>query len=351
MFDHLIRIGAYSEADAARLVREVTSALAFMHGIGVVHGDLKPENLMLSTERVGDAVIKVVDFGCAHVVSEEEKSESKKRRDTIKDLTSSSSPWNRPLTPAYCPPECFEKDPASKNSLLIHPSMDMWGLGVIIYIMLTGLHPYDLTGQTSDDEILEKLRKREKPPLRNSPITAHLSKSAINLIEKLIEWEPDKRLTAFEMLQDPWVRGETARTNKIADSDKKLSMFREFRTHLEAKVFQDLVTNSDEVSHKTSLIEQSFRSFDKGKKGFLTTKDLLNYKNKNAGNDNAGSSDGRNQMDYSTFSNLLSENMKNKYFQKGEILYREGDIGNHMYFINRSVSPTIVCLTLCKISC
>lgn len=351
MFDHLIRIGAYSEADAARLVREVTSALAFMHGIGVVHGDLKPENLMLSTERVGDAVIKVVDFGCAHVVSEEEKSESKKRRDTIKDLTSSSSPWNRPLTPAYCPPECFEKDPASKNSLLIHPSMDMWGLGVIIYIMLTGLHPYDLTGQTSDDEILEKLRKREKPPLRNSPITAHLSESAINLIEKLIEWEPDKRLTAFEMLQDPWVRGETARTNKIADSDKKLSMFREFRTHLEAKVFQDLVTNSDEVSHKTSLIEQSFRSFDKGKKGFLTTKDLLNYKNKNAGNDNAGSSDGRNQMDYSTFSNLLSENMKNKYFQKGEILYREGDIGNHMYFINRSVSPTIVCLTLCKISC
>jgi hypothetical protein len=43
MFDHLIKNGAYSEADAARLVREVASALAFMHGIGVVHADLKPE--------------------------------------------------------------------------------------------------------------------------------------------------------------------------------------------------------------------------------------------------------------------------------------------------------------------
>ena len=45
MFDHLMKDGAYSEADAARLVREVGSALSFLHGIGLVHSDLKPENL------------------------------------------------------------------------------------------------------------------------------------------------------------------------------------------------------------------------------------------------------------------------------------------------------------------
>ena len=44
MFEHLINYGAYSEADAARLMYEVASALAFLHGIGVVHCDLKPEN-------------------------------------------------------------------------------------------------------------------------------------------------------------------------------------------------------------------------------------------------------------------------------------------------------------------
>ena len=43
MFDQLCSEGAYSEADAARLVREVANALAFMHGIGIVHGDLKRE--------------------------------------------------------------------------------------------------------------------------------------------------------------------------------------------------------------------------------------------------------------------------------------------------------------------
>jgi len=42
MFDHLVNYGPYSEADAARLMQEVASALAFLHGVGVVHADLKP---------------------------------------------------------------------------------------------------------------------------------------------------------------------------------------------------------------------------------------------------------------------------------------------------------------------
>jgi hypothetical protein len=67
MFEHLIAHGAYSEADAARLTLEVASALSFLHGIGVVHTDLKPENLMLSSINDLDAVIKVVDFGSAEV--------------------------------------------------------------------------------------------------------------------------------------------------------------------------------------------------------------------------------------------------------------------------------------------
>jgi serine/threonine protein kinase len=42
MFEHLINYGAYSEADAARIMHEIASALAFLHGVGVVHADLKP---------------------------------------------------------------------------------------------------------------------------------------------------------------------------------------------------------------------------------------------------------------------------------------------------------------------
>lgn len=126
MFEHLITLGAYSEADASRLVKEVAAALCFLHGIGIVHGDLKPENLMLSTDRAEDSTIKIVDFGCAQISEDG-------------SVTSKSSAGN---TPAYCPPEVLENTTAP-----ITPAMDVWGLGIILYIMLTGLHPFDLNGK------------------------------------------------------------------------------------------------------------------------------------------------------------------------------------------------------------
>lgn len=72
MFEHLVSHGAYSEADAARLMHEIASALAFLHGVGVVHCDLKPENLLLSTKNRLDGTIKMIDFGCAILIGEDD---------------------------------------------------------------------------------------------------------------------------------------------------------------------------------------------------------------------------------------------------------------------------------------
>ena len=60
-----------------------------------------------------------------------------------------------------------------------------------------------------------------------------------------MNWNPKKRITALEMLEHPWVRGETASRDKIADSDKKLSTYRVFKSRLEAQVFADIVAWSD----------------------------------------------------------------------------------------------------------
>ncbi len=83
---------------------------------------------MLSTVRQEDSTIQVVDFGCAQVSCED-----------TGIIQTKSTAGN---TPAYCPPEVLEnpKDPIS-------PKMDIWGLGIILYIMLTGLHPFDLNGK------------------------------------------------------------------------------------------------------------------------------------------------------------------------------------------------------------
>ena len=328
MFDHLVSQGAYSEADAARLVREVASALAFLHGgPGLVHCDLKPENLMLSSLNPSDAVIKLIDFGCAVVIGDDDE-------DNTDGRTKSTG-----RTLAYCPPEVL-----SSTFTAINPSVDMWSLGVIIYIMLTGLHPFDLSGQSSDEEVADQIVQGKPPPLRNSPITAHLSDSAIDLIDRLMQTDPKKRITADQMLEHPWTRGLTANQEVMVGSDKKLSMYRMYKSGIAEKVFQNIISWSDDydnndVSRRTSLIERSFRAFDPQHKGYLTRNDLQAVAPEKQISTPSSiviepSDQDSSRLSLSGFSELLAENMKNRYFPKGSIIYHEGDVGNAMYFIN-----------------
>lgn len=329
MFDHLVSQGAYSEADAARLVREVASALAFLHGgPGLVHCDLKPENLMLSSLNPSDAVIKLIDFGCAVVIGDDDDDDHEDER---------AKSTGRTL--AYCPPEVL-----SNTYSTINPSVDMWSLGVIIYIMLTGLHPFDLSGQSSDEEVADQIVQGKPPPLRNSPITAHLSESAIDLIDRLMQTDPTKRITADQMLEHPWTRGLTANQEVMIGSDKKLSMYRMYKSGIAEKVFQNIITWSDDqdnndVSRRTSLIERSFRAFDPQHKGYLTRNDLQAVAPEKQPSTTSSviiepNDQDSSRLSLSGFSELLAENMKNRYFPKGSIIYHEGDLGNAMYFIN-----------------
>ncbi|KAL7538961.1 hypothetical protein ACHAXR_008916 [Thalassiosira sp. AJA248-18] len=315
MFDQLAENGPYSEADAARLVMETASALAFLHGVGLVHADLKPENLMLSTRNKTDSVIKLVDFGCA---------ESYKGEIDAKQVRMNTS-----TTPAYSPAEAFGK---WKGPL--HPSFDMWSMGCILYIMLTGVHPFDIEGGSTNEE-MELRIQNEAPPLRNSPITAHLSDSAISLIEKLMDKRPRRRMTAMQMLDHPWVKGETARTDKMQNSDKKLKGFRKFKSRLEVKVFSDWISGAtSDAAKKTSLIERAFKSLDTHGKGYVTANDLnrsLTKQGDKPADEEEGQAD---PLSLSGFSDLLSDNMMNKYHPEGYRIYKEGSKGDAIYFIN-----------------
>lgn len=358
MFDHLIDDGAYSEADAARLVREVGSALYFLHGIGLVHSDLKPENLcvticssstvtkyfmiashiflvaffvftstrMLSSKNSSDAVIKVVDFGCAEIIDKDSPYYNQHGNE--------SSTAN---TPGYSPPEMIDRKKRQKH---LQPSVDMFSMGVIIYIMLTGVHPFDIMGQSTDEQMNLRVLRNMMPPLRNSPITAHLSASAIDLIERLIDWNPETRMTAFEMLNHPWVKGETATTGKIVNSDKKLKSFRKCKSGIVAQAFASMVEQANDLdtydaTRKTSLIQRSFQMIDSEQRGYITTKDLkkLDSKKLNESLAEQGSDEDL-QLSLSGFTDILSEDMKNVYLPAGHVIFEEGDEGDSMYFLN-----------------
>jgi hypothetical protein len=113
-----------------------------------------------------------------------------------------------------------------------------------------------------------------------------LSDAVIAVLEKLMERDPVTRLSAMQMPNHAWVKGETACTMKMAGFDKQLSTYRRCQSSLERKVFEDIVqwidhtcqsyttqpnNNEEQVMRNTSLVERAFHSLDPQKKGYLTT--------------------------------------------------------------------------------
>ena len=360
MFEHLINYGSYTEADAARLMREVASALAFLHGVNVVHADLKPENMLLCSKKKSDGTIKIIDFGCA-VVGQDNYHDDDKNDELYQD--EEMRPKGKQVviqsqgTTAYWPPERF----AEKSHPT--PAVDMWGLGIILYIMLIGLHPFDLTGMATDEEIEEQIQLDPTPPI-TPDLTGHLSSSAIDLVQKLMAKDPSKRMTAREMLEHPWICGE-AETTTLADSAIKLAKFKDLRTKVEAGIFAVLVHhgNKDQTLSEakpkrsgggrndpapTHLMKRAFEIFDQEGKGFVSSDDLGRVVREETGSEMTD--DEREEMltatrpdtpydeddggmSLSGFSQLFGR-LKHKHYPRGHVIFRAGEVGDSMYFIN-----------------
>lgn len=363
MFDHLIKYGAYSEADAARLMREVASALAFLHGVGVVHADLKPENLLLCSKKRVDGTIKMIDFGCAVVkrdLSDQENDLDLGQNNTSgSSLDASSKIGQSTGTTAYWPPERF------LHNVKPDPATDMWAVGIILFIMLTGVHPFDLTGVATDAEIEEQIKKDPSPPVTPT-LTSHLSPSAIDLIQKLFAKNASERISADEMLQHPWIAGDEATREVMRESAQKLSKFKDLRAIIEAGIFSIMIEhgNRDMVLSEytpnmvyrddrngafgksatpaTSVLKRAFETFDKGGKGFVTADDVGRVVNEVTGQELsetekkdviAATSNNELHLSLSDFSQICA-GLKQKHFPRGHTLFRAGDEGDAMYFIN-----------------
>lgn len=212
LFEHLIRNGPYSEAQAAVFLRQFAEAMSFMHTNGVVHADLKPENLMLSSEQDENAQLKVVDFGCAVIKSQQE-----------------SSGGEIMGTTAYWSPEMLEKGTRPTEA------SDMWAIGCILYILVTGCHPFDPDGFASDDEVADNIKKSKDGRFNvfNERVDG-LSESCVGLMKALLQPDPRKRMTSDEFRRHPWVQGLSASWNTMTDSDRKLEGFwqRRFRAEV-----------------------------------------------------------------------------------------------------------------------
>ncbi|XP_041465299.1 calcium/calmodulin-dependent protein kinase type IV-like [Lytechinus variegatus] len=180
LFERIVERGYYSERDAAKCVREICQAVSYLHSQAIVHRDLKPENLLY--ENMSDeAPLKLADFGLSKIMDQDV---------FMKTVCG---------TPGYCAPEVL-------HGKAYHMGVDMWSIGVITYILLCGFEPfYDEKG---DKHIYKKILKADYAFI--SPWWDDISTSAKDFISRLLVTDPEKRLTAKQALQHPWVRAENS---------------------------------------------------------------------------------------------------------------------------------------------
>ncbi|XP_045528753.1 uncharacterized protein LOC123717040 isoform X4 [Pieris brassicae] len=184
IFDHLVSRGRMPESEAARAFAQMVAAVGYCHANGVVHRDLKAENLLLDK----DMNIKLADFGFSN------------------EYTSGSplSTWCG--SPPYAAPELFE------GRQYDGPKADIWSLGVVLYVLVCGALPFD--GGT-----LSELRSVVVSGKFRIPY--FMSQDCEHLIRHMLVVDPDRRLTLRAVGRHRWLRTHcntlSAQTYELSD--------------------------------------------------------------------------------------------------------------------------------------
>mmetsp|Transcript_3807 Transcript_3807/g.3603 ORF Transcript_3807/g.3603 Transcript_3807/m.3603 type:complete len:304 (+) Transcript_3807:20-931(+) len=167
LFDRIKELDYFSENQAAKYMFDITSAIKYCHEAGIVHRDLKPENLLLEN-KTPTARLKLIDFGTS-----QEFNKGKKMKKFIG-------------TSYYVAPEVINGSYDQK--------CDVWSLGVILYIMLSGTPPFN---GPDDDAIYANILKR--PLSFSSSRWNFISKEAKDLIKLMLNKTPEKRIDIGEV--------------------------------------------------------------------------------------------------------------------------------------------------------
>jgi calcium-dependent protein kinase len=179
LYDTITSWKDFNERKAAYIMKQILSAVSYLHSSKIIHRDLKPENMLVENKRKNksgeeEINIKIIDFGTCNFIDKNAKLSLKVG------------------SPYYIAPEVLKRNYNEK--------CDIWSCGVILYVLLVGYPPF--SGSSTDD-LLRKVSKGQYS-LEGS-YWKKISQSAKDLVIKMLEINPSKRLSAEESLKHEWI--------------------------------------------------------------------------------------------------------------------------------------------------
>ncbi|XP_057377024.1 serine/threonine-protein kinase ULK3-like isoform X2 [Daphnia carinata] len=167
---------------------QLASALQYLRQHNIVHMDLKPSNLLLTSRR--NPILKLADFGLAQSLKNRQRETSFRG------------------SPLYMAPEILRRESYDA-------SVDLWSTGVILYECLFGKPP---CSSSSLKELVENIQSKAAITI---PTTKDISADCRDLLERLLQKDPNKRMTYEEFFNHPFVRASVASCN-VAETEAKL---------------------------------------------------------------------------------------------------------------------------------
>lgn len=169
----------YTEAGCARLIKQIISSVSYLHSKDIIHRDLKLENFLFQ-DKTDDSELIMIDFGLSkHFVKGEVQHEVVG-------------------TPYTVAPEVILGKGYDEKC-------DVWGIGVIAYLLLSGETPFG--GACEDDDKREVKRKILSGNVSfESEYWDHVSESAVDFIKSLLKLDPEERPSASELKKHPWLK-------------------------------------------------------------------------------------------------------------------------------------------------
>ncbi|XP_065032492.1 calcium-dependent protein kinase 14-like, partial [Musa acuminata AAA Group] len=241
LFDRIVAQGHFTEFAAASLLRTIVQIVHTCHSMGVMHRDLKPENFLLLNKEE-DSPLKATDFGLSVFF---------KQGEVFRDIVGSAY---------YIAPEVLKRK--------YGPEADIWSIGVMLYILLCGVPPF---WAESERGIFNAILRGEIDFV--SDPWPNISSGAKDLVKKMLNSDPNQRLTAFDVLNHPWIKedGEAPDTpldNTVLNRLKQFQAMNQFKKAA-LKVIAGCLSEEE-----IKGLKEMFKNMDSDNSGTITLEEL-----------------------------------------------------------------------------